>query len=76
MSLRKAINNKCRECLYDPIGGNGTWLNQVADCTSFSCALHSVRPIPRVSPVESGLSIIARENRQNGALKARLGGAL
>lgn len=26
MSLRKATNSQCRECLYDPKGGNGTWL--------------------------------------------------
>jgi hypothetical protein len=62
MSLRKAINNKCRECLYDPKGGNGTWLNQVADCTSFSCALHSVRPTPRDRLNNERAVILARES--------------
>jgi hypothetical protein len=40
MSLRKAINAKCKECIYDPIGGNGTWRQQVEQCTSFNCPLY------------------------------------
>jgi len=43
-SLRVAINEKCRECIYDPIGGNGTWVQQVRDCTSGTCPLFDVRP--------------------------------
>lgn len=62
MSLRKAINAKCKECLYDPIGGNGTWRKQVSNCRSFLCPLYSVRPTPAVNkPLESA-SILAREN--------------
>ena len=43
-SLRKAINLKCRSCIYDPFCGLGTWLDQVEDCCSSTCELHSVRP--------------------------------
>ena len=25
MSLRNAINAKCRDCIYDPLCGGGTW---------------------------------------------------
>src|ERR1700751_678815 len=45
MSLRAAINGKCRDCIYDPQAG-GTWLAQVACCSSISCPLWPVRPAP------------------------------
>lgn len=44
MSLRAAVNAKCRECIYDPHGGNGTWRQQVTACTSPRCPLFAVRP--------------------------------
>jgi hypothetical protein len=50
MSLRKAINAKCKECIYDPLGGTGTWKKQVVECTSKSCPLWPYRPTPRVTP--------------------------
>lgn len=43
-SLRGAINAKCRECIYDPHGGGGTWRQQVTACTSYKCPLYPVRP--------------------------------
>lgn len=42
-SLRKAINDKCRECLYDP-KARGAWREQVTACTSPDCPLFPVRP--------------------------------
>lgn len=47
-SLRGAINAKCRECIYDPEAGRGTWRQQVAACTSTRCPLFPVRPLPTV----------------------------
>lgn len=44
MSLRKAVNDKCKECIYDPTSP-GTWRKQVEDCTSRLCPLHPERPI-------------------------------
>lgn len=44
-SLRKCINEKCRECIYDPLGGNGSWRQQVTACTSPDCPLFAVRPV-------------------------------
>jgi len=44
MSLRQAINNKCRECIYCPLTGAGSWRQQVENCTSVSRPLFSVRP--------------------------------
>jgi hypothetical protein len=43
MSLRKAINLKCRECIYDPMA-EGTWRQQISDCTSPNCPLYPYRP--------------------------------
>lgn len=45
MSLRKAIDARCKQCIYDPYD-NGTWRMQVERCTSPSCALFEVRPLP------------------------------
>lgn len=42
-SLRQAINAKCKECIYDPIG-RGTWRQQVEACTSYACPLYPIRP--------------------------------
>ncbi len=54
MSLRKAINDKCKDCIYDPKCGGGTWRQQVSDCAIKSCPLWPVRPKsaggPRVEP--------------------------
>jgi hypothetical protein len=44
MSLRAAINAFCKACLYDPIGGTGTWRQQVEACTARHCPLFPVRP--------------------------------
>lgn len=43
-SLRGAINAMCKDCIYDPRAGNGTWVEQVANCTATRCPLYMVRP--------------------------------
>lgn len=45
-SLRKAIDTKCRECIYDD-KSTGTWLKQVEECTAIGCPLYPVRPQTR-----------------------------
>lgn len=45
VSLRKAVNEMCKQCIYDKIGGDGTWRQQTAACTDKTCALYSVRPL-------------------------------
>lgn len=54
MSLRKAINQKCKDCIYDPIAP-GTWRQQVALCTAKSCPLWGVRAKPASPMPESTL---------------------
>ena len=44
MSLRKAINAKCRQCTYDPLDV-GTAAQQIAACICSECPLHPVSPI-------------------------------
>lgn len=44
--MRAAINAKCKECIYDPIGGQGTWRQQVEACTALGCSLYELRPLP------------------------------
>ena len=43
-SLRKAINEHCKSCGYDPLSGLGTWRKQIEDCPCTSCYLFPVRP--------------------------------
>jgi len=45
-SLRKAIDNKCKDCVYDP-ANKGTWRQQVEACDIESCPLWPVRPTSR-----------------------------
>lgn len=42
-SKRAAINAKCKDCIYDPMGG-GSWREQVEACTSPDCPLYELRP--------------------------------
>lgn len=46
MSLRQAINRKCRDCISDRKCGGGTWREQVAQCSAIDCPLWPVRPAP------------------------------
>ncbi len=41
----KVTNTKCKECIYDPYAGRGTWRQQVESCLSKSCPLYPVRPV-------------------------------
>jgi hypothetical protein len=50
MSLRAAVNDHCKSCIYDNLAP-GTWRQQVTLCDAISCPLYGVRrktayPIP------------------------------
>ncbi len=52
MSMRKAIDEKCKDCIYDP-EVEGGWKQQVWACELQACALwpHRTKPrTPRQSP--------------------------
>jgi hypothetical protein len=44
-SMRASINRMCKACIYDPVGGSGTWRAQVEACTLRNCPLWELRPI-------------------------------
>lgn len=50
ISLRKAIDAKCKDCIYDPKCGGGSWREQIAQCSSPSCPLWPIRTEPRSGP--------------------------
>ena len=58
MSIRKAVNEKCKDCIYDPLAG-GTWLVQVGNCIDTPCPLHPYRPLP-ASMKSKGDSLVKR----------------
>ena len=43
-SMRKAIDAKCKECIYDDLSGLGTWRQQTEGCLSTDCPLYELRP--------------------------------
>jgi len=49
MSLRAAINAKCKECIHD-CHSPGTWREQVAQCSCVYCPLWPYRPAPSSGP--------------------------
>ena len=49
MSLRKHVDEKCKDCIYDPTVP-GTWRQQVALCTAKTCPLWRIRAKP-TSPI-------------------------
>ena len=53
MSLRKSINEKCKQCTYDDQSGFGTWRQQTEACTVRSCPLFEVRPISKPKSSEA-----------------------
>jgi hypothetical protein len=44
-SLKIAIENNCKECIYDGASGSGTWREQVSMCTSKECSFYDLRPL-------------------------------
>jgi len=44
MSLRRAINQMCKGCIYDS-GAPGNWRQQVSACTSPKSPLFPHRPV-------------------------------
>ena len=71
MTRQTAINEKCKECLYDS-EVEGTWRMQVEACELTDCALYPYRPKSRskmpdmadsapVEPHYEGISVQVRQ---------------
>lgn len=52
MGLRSAINEKCRDCIYDKCAP-GNWRQQVTACRITSCSLHEYRPTSNAAPKQA-----------------------
>ena len=72
MSLRKAINDKCKECIYDSYSP-GTWRQQTSECTSYSCALFPHRPLPIGASSEQRKAVIASDLSEKGVNLSSMG---
>lgn len=59
MSLRNAINEMCKYCIYDS-HSPGNWRQQVDACTSPKCPLFLVRPRSR------GMARVSRSSDEIG----------
>ena len=55
MTRQEAINEKCKECIYDP-EIEGTWRMQTEACELIDCALWDYRPKPRRKTPDMPLS--------------------
>ena len=60
MSLRKAINDKCKDCIYDPLAP-GTWRQQVYMCAVPECPLYSVRPGPEKEAIGRVIDLMRQD---------------
>ena len=65
MSLRNAINLKCKDCIYDP-EVEGGWKQQVSLCELTDCSLWPYRPKPRTSPLSPKMTRNQRHFESNG----------
>lgn len=55
-SLRKAIDMKCKDCIYDD-QSPGTWRIQVEECTITDCPLYNVRPKSKREKVDASAAV-------------------
>lgn len=63
MSLRKAVDEHCKSCIYDK-NAPGTWRQQVSNCAISACSLWQHRPRPvgqRVIEIGLGLPRIGQK---------------
>lgn len=44
-TLRAAVTEMCKQCVYDPQCGFGTWRQQTTACHITDCPLWKVRPV-------------------------------
>ena len=65
MKWRKAVNEMCFQCIYDPYSGNGTKWQQVTACQSTKCPLYEVRPISKPKKEPTGNPIPENFRREN-----------
>lgn len=75
VSLRTAIDDNCRTCIFDSAAA-GTWRQQVTLCSVTSCSIYPVRPVTKSAIPESVLNYysVTGPERDRYALKNTLEG--
>jgi hypothetical protein len=71
MSLRKPVDEKCKDCIYDPTAP-GTWRQQVFLCSANSCPLWDKRAKPTSPIPESTLRWYGVDSAEFQALMATI----
>ena len=71
MSMRKAINEKCRDCIYDKCAP-GNWRQQVEACAIVACSLYPYRPKSKGKARNGAVLTISQTERPRGRISARL----
>ena len=69
MSLRKAVDQKCKDCSYD-LTAPGTWRQQVLLCSAKTCPLWAVRAKPTSPMPASTLRWYGADLAESQALAA------
>ncbi len=57
-SLRRAIDTKCRDCIFDPLA-RGNWRQQITLCSCTNCPLWEYRPVSRKPLPKSLLNFLS-----------------
>lgn len=73
-SRKLAIEQHCKACIYDPVGGTGSWRQQAANCTSKNCALWPFRPTPYPKSISLGKAVSDAESVENRMISSKSGG--
>ena len=63
MTRQKAIEEKCRECIYDELD-EGTWRMQVEQCQLTDCALYQYRPQSRSKVSSFADSVVVQPHNE------------
>ena len=70
MSLRRAINDKCRDCIADELA-TGSAAVQIELCPSVACPLWPVRPV-RAQRIPYSVAVLAEQGLSEEGAAARL----
>ena len=70
---KQAIDEKCKDCIYDSLGG-GTWKEQTENCPDNTCSLYSFRPLTNATLTkirEEKYINMSPEEKEKADLKAQ-----
>jgi len=74
LTLRKAVDAHCKQCIYDGTTEGGSWRKQVANCTSPGCYLFPHRPVDghtKEANKKERYNELSDEDKQRADIRAR-----